>query len=366
MAHWLSETWATAYLQVFVAVYLFCLGLPGIVVPITAPEEVRRVAPRHIMGSIATLILVVLFLLAGALAFVWRLHPTLGLASWPEGLAAASLVSLALVSILLFWIALVAGFSRRMLIHRLKRKAIRRIWKSGRHGVPLLDDLAQLGQGSARTADRQLSIRAISEIAGALLDRADYSGANLVSLWPLFVDVVRADPPDPIAGLSGATRIGELLKRIRSLGEGGLPDERAGRHALSSIMRISTPEARDATALQLVEAATPWTESLVSIALSALHCGRHLVALSSLSRLEAIAESGREGLDDLLIVAAGFVSTGPTARKRALEGLRLVFRERGEHAQEKVAAAVQRMSDLGQYDQAESLEALLAELEADA
>jgi hypothetical protein len=346
----LDETWATAYFSAAVAVLVFGVGLPVLILQMVVPEDLRRIVHRR-DGWMVELWVLVGFSIAMALLFVWLLHPSPGplqrLFPWLgpdfDGVIAAVAVTAALLGV-----ALVLRFFRKHQRNRvlisLQETCLESVTSTGITDEGALADVRYLGEHSATRAERLDVLRSLEDLAKAIENHAEYDGSRLEATVRAIECCLLADTDHEVLddGIAALERIASHRRPDEGDQETDTPPSPDKGTILRTFQRIMPaalmtencrPAERIVKALDSVGRGSAGLHleaerALLELGASALEQQRFNVAVAALSALEAEvvlkepieAHGGRHYLG----LVAHFWDRGGAARQIALESLRRV------------------------------------------
>ncbi len=194
----LTESWAAVYLEVVVAILVFGVGLPALILQTIVSDDIRRVAERHGLVRNRTSVVCICIALVAALLLVWLLHPYATTPGAPPQIPvrnlpwgdtersvyylANSLVTVVLFTAVVFWL-LQISYRRSSLAGHIQKECrdyIRRTRDLAE--VPprsLLDDLVYLGQHGEPASERECVFAALRELAREVRNHQGYDGDGL-------------------------------------------------------------------------------------------------------------------------------------------------------------------------------------------
>jgi hypothetical protein len=350
----LDETWASAYFQAAVAVLVFGVGLPALILQMIVPEDLRRIVRRR-DGWMSGLWVLVIFSTAMALTFVWLLHPSPGpvrrLLPWlgpdVDGPLAALAVTAALVGVALV-LRLFRKHRRNQVLRRLEGICLDWVKSKGIADEEALADIRYLGEHATARAERMDVLKSLELLAKEIKSHKGYDGSRLEAITRAIECCLLADTDHDVLG-DGVAAL-ERIATHRRVHEGGVPDDEEPDDLASpdtatilrTIQRLMPaallaedcrPAERILKALDSVGRGsaglhTEAERALLELGALALEQQRFDVAVAALSKLEAEvmlnepieAHGGRHYLG----LVAHFWDRGGAARQAALDSLRNV------------------------------------------
>jgi len=317
-----TETWASAYLQVLTVLLVFALGIPALVFQISIPEEIRHIMHRR-KSFIWCYILMVILVMA-CLFFIWFFHPcTTNTLSLYNEYIASGVVTLILISVGIFWLFEFGSCKRKNLVLIIQKKLKKKFNKQKKLDKEYLDDLVYLGEHGNAGEDKEMVLKALNRLAANVQGAKGYQGVELEELIRGTERVV--DNREKPGNDSNFSLAGNILKRIRqranertniSYLDADLALKGLGRLGVMAIERRS-----EAVAQGFLEAVTGNSQQVFEMGKAAFRAQYFLLALAALSRLETLAE--KPGPNDvnisaLLGLVAYFRAAGSSsARQRA-------------------------------------------------
>jgi len=292
-----TETWASAYLQVLFGLLVFALGIPAIIFnKMDVPEEIRHIIHRR--KRFTWCYILVLILVIASLSFIWLFHPcpTSPLFPWKNYIS-GGVVSLILILILWFWFYEFGSYNRENLVLLLQKKLKNKFNKQKKLDKECLDDLVYLGEQGNAGKDKEMVLNALDKFAADVQSTQGYKGVELEELIRGIERVVgNREKPGNDRNFSLA---GNILKRIRlraadktniSYLDADLALQSLGRLGVMAIDRRS-----EAVAQGFLEAVTGNSRQVFEMGRAAFKSQYLLLAKDALSRLDTLAE-----LNDLI------------------------------------------------------------------
>lgn len=350
----LTETWASAYLQILIGLLVFALGIPAFIFQLIVREDIRHVTARRMKTGLYWSSIV--FLIFASLAFVWFLHPsaTEVMPAWKNRLA-ATLVTIIPIFVgfssayrLNYYrreklIKAIAGdilktYRRRQLIagilqpsNGLIGRILKRYPRKPLIEEQLLRDLIDLGSHGKAGYEKRLVLEALLEIAQTVQQNGQYAGDDLKDLIQSLDKVVRCGD---IAGdkenfYEAADILESILGNLNSHPEAkhSFDDTEAIKVTFESLGLEAIKSKDNPTVVKLLDLAGLYnTEIVFKMGIAALHTRRFLIAISALGKLEAeVLRGGGLSCDQttfrLFGLLAHFVVSGKAARRQARETL---------------------------------------------
>jgi hypothetical protein len=320
----LSETWATAYLQILIVFFVFALSIHGLEFWLNVPDEIRRVTYRR-MGVSGWALPAALFYIAYAL-FAWALQP------WGVGgrrlsaPAANYIVTLLPLAAIGFWAYQLHKYRRETVIRGIKRDLLKGFRQSGSLESALLDDLTLLGSYGKSGHEKGLVLDALRETAGEVQSSEKYGGGELEELIrSLGVVLENKERPGEDADYLAAIPI------LREIRQNFSANKRVSIYldaelTASTIKRLAVNAVRhrsDEVARALLQLASESNSDIVfNIGTAALDAKKFELATAALNLLESLAEEQKQlahsdETANFLGLLAQFDACGRTTRKRA-------------------------------------------------
>src|SRR5215213_3258132 len=69
----LSETWASAYVQILITLIIFALGIPALAIQLVVQDDIRTVFQRRWKWTMWIILVIGIF--GAFISFIWILHP---------------------------------------------------------------------------------------------------------------------------------------------------------------------------------------------------------------------------------------------------------------------------------------------------
>jgi hypothetical protein len=320
----LSETWATAYLQILIVFFVFALSIHGLEFWLNVPDEIRRVTYRR-MGVSGWALPAALFYLAYAL-FAWGLQP-----SGVGGLrlvapAASAVVTLLPLAAIGFWAYQLHKYRREIVIRAVTKELLGGFRRRGVLEGASLGDLTLLGSYGKSGREKGLVLSAFREVAAEVQRSGSYSGGELEELIRGLDAVLdnKERPGEDADYLAAVPILRELRQNFSANGRARIYLD-AELTALT-IKRLAVNAVRqrsDEAARAFLQLASESDSDLVfSIGTAALDAGKFRLATAALNQLEALAEEQRQlahsdETANFLGLLAQFNGRGGTTRRRA-------------------------------------------------
>lgn len=290
MPNLLTESWGGIYLQIMVGLLVFALGIPALILQISMPPDVQRVAMRRGGQSTGLMFGMMLFYVALACLFMWVFHPWQRgkVATLTDWIAGGSVTAALLLTIGLWWQQSKWNV-REKLIRRLELRLLPSYPTSigALEGSNKLADLIYLGQKGDSGHDKELAIQAICRLSRYIVDLLSYRGNRL---QPLIegLELIASDS-DPRPNNENVNSIRRVLIELRArIVDRGYPDSADEAVVLRTLGRLGVTAAKEgdlSNSLMFVEALSDCAESLFEIGIAALQSDRSLIALSAFRKL---------------------------------------------------------------------------------
>lgn len=340
----LSETWATAYLQILIVFFVFALGIHGLEFWLNIPDEIRRVTYRR-MGIKGWLMPIALFYLA-YVAFAWGLQTTVisppaapSTTQQPQNSPAPQVISrfalsskIATVTITVlpaiavaFWGYQLHKYRRANVIRRLEKELLKGVRRKGILRPEALSDLTLLGAHGKPGAEKQLALTALERVASAEQTSTKYTGLELEHLLRSLKAILEnqerpGEDSDfqAVAGILRTVRQNISTRRLPKYLDAELTAQLVEELGVKAVRARSDRIARVFLAL----ASEHKSDVMFGIGLAALETRHFDIATAALNGLEALAEKGERITRDvdganLLGLLAHFEYLGGSARSRA-------------------------------------------------
>lgn len=320
----LSETWATAYLQILIVFFVFALSIHGLEFWLNVPDEIRRVTYRR-MGVSGWALPAALFYLAYAL-FAWSLQPSGVGGQRLAAPAASGIVTLLPLAAIGFWAYQLHKYRRETVIRAITRELLEGFRKRGVLEGASLGDLTLLGSYGKSGHEKGLVLNAFRELAAEVQRSGGYSGGELEELIRGLGAVLdnKERPGEDADYLAAVPILRELRQNFSANGRASIYLD-ADLTALT-IKRLGVNAVRqrsDEAARAFLQLASESDSDFVfSIGTAALDTGKFGLATAALNQLEALAEEQRqlahsEETANFLGLLAQFNGRGRTTRRRA-------------------------------------------------
>lgn len=382
----LTESWAIVYFEVTVAIMIFGIGVPSLIMQAIVSEHIRDIVYRHRKGQ-RGIFAFVISLAVCALSFVWilrdqrtyavsdsSLNPGGGslllellnflqqkpIADWTS----AILMTFAILA-MTFFLYFQNFYRRDRLLEYLQEKCKSKIARSGSLDEKILMDIRSLGEHSQSNMDRKKVLVVLRRLADTMLARQGYTGTRLQPVFQAFPVTLRGGSTDTFM------RAGKILRRIIiRLQRGGLnhsPDCMAALNSLQHIGELALELESEMAALTILDMVTlvgqgadgiyrETSRILFELGNRGLDLNRFLFATAALNRLEAMADQEPALLANYLGLLSHFWNAGPTAKQRAQRSLeKITFHS---SLRECIHSAQKHHTTLAHFKTADNLEIL--------
>ena len=335
----LTELWSATYLSVEALLLVFAVGIPGLVLQLITPEDVRRVVERN-GWSTGRVYLVVVTLVVGVMgSTIWVLHeeghPSKATPlAWVAALGCTG-VMLACFALSVFF---VGKYSRRGVIRRLKARVFKLYAKEGIVDESAVEDIAYLGEHGDCGSEKDLALTAFGSVANTVQSYARENTYTCTTLQDVVAGIVRTVDNARVAGDErDVERAIEQLAGIDQSARGRRPpmgdrDGAYARQAMCELAGIALEHGWDQVVLSGLNHLRLEPVSIYSLGRAAIQRGRVLVVSAALSRLEDGLECGPEAETHRFLVlgmcahlkarwwAGGVRATVAVERLRAMGG----------------------------------------------
>ncbi|HEY9403694.1 MAG TPA: hypothetical protein VIQ24_13605 [Pyrinomonadaceae bacterium] len=346
----LSEQWATTYLQILFGLMVFALGIPALAFELIVQEDVRHVVQRR--WHLKVWLALVFMLFISSILFVWLLHPLqdgkggmpAGEDPWAWKMSVAAAVLLTLVPSLTFaggW--MLFDRCRRVKVVGSVAKSLAQSYDSRRMlDESDLEDLLYLGTHGKAGRQKNMVLDVIGETAAKVQQpEADYNGSELEDLIRGIEAVLRYE--NQRGNDENFTRAVAILKniwfRLSTNNHTYSSDATATLDTLKVLGIFAVKHRSEPTALIYVEeAAVCDSDILFEMGVAALQARHFFIASAALVKLESLAsqileeggaleadeprvqarDSPLEVKSNLVGLLAHFSAAGVSARRRAL------------------------------------------------
>jgi tetratricopeptide (TPR) repeat protein len=323
----LTDSWSIAFLQILIVLLIFAFSIPSIIFQVTLPEEIQRLVNHYRKSHfLFPFITVVVVLLIFSLSFIWVLHPgASSLPSWASWAhcAASIIISLSLISLIIFWGNYLRKLSREKIVNYLENKLKRRFQKDGSILIKVMTDLITLGERSEAGYQKEIVLTAIYNIIEEIQDSEHYDGNSLEDILREFEKIAGSkDKPGNESDFQLSVDILEkILKRISIKKLSVYGDEMLAYHALKEIGKKLVELKLSKLLLKIVFIASSNSSVLFEIGLAAFKAGDYLSALAALNKLGTLALEASpiepQAADDLLGLLAHFWTAGSSSQRLA-------------------------------------------------
>jgi hypothetical protein len=283
------------FLEILAGLLIFTLGLPGLMLHLTVPEETRAIIRKYgwliyvelfpPVIPVAFLILWVLAYLAGSASYsAWLPHWS---AKWNTEwfmLAVALTVAASM--------HIIATYSPLQFISVLGER-LRDHYR--RQGVILgdaLDDLLTLGMYARSSGEKTLVLVEICRLVDDVTDTPQYQGEELVHLFENLdrVFIGSPHPPSEENARRAAVMLSAAIQRFRSQGHQGRSDHFNARKTSCCLAKDAAGKGFKAVTSIYTDTFREDSEMLFEIGVAAIEAGQYEPAFRALHWLERAAE----------------------------------------------------------------------------
>lgn len=364
----LTEAWSIAYLQILIVLLIFAFGIPSIIFQVTLPEEIQRIVNRRMKRYfLYPFIITVMALLIFSLSFVWFLHPcTAAIPTWKHWVGSI-IVSLSLVSLIIFWWSYLRKLSKKKIVNYLENKLVKRFRKDSVILISEMIDLITLGERSEPGYEKEIVLKAIDRLIENIQISKRYTGGELEDIlrsvdkiitgkdkpgnennFQLFVDIIE----------NTVNRLSSKKLLIKG-------DERLVYIVLKEIGKKSVELEFSQVVLRIVPVASSNSDALFEIGLSAFTSGDYFTALAALSKLETLAleaaPKGSNEINDFFGLLAHFWTANKSSRRRA-ETFFNLYGDQFSPLDRCLDQAIEHHYNIARYDTADQLISMKEEL----
>jgi len=338
----LTETWATAYLQILIGLFIFAIGIPAFAFQLVVQEDVRHVTHRRMKMRIwhASVVL----LLLACVSFIWIIHPAnldqnsnvapaMAPTEAPEmdktyeilqAYAGSIIVTIPILAIM-FGFKLLENLKRENVVQGLEHHLEKTFDQSGFIEDSTLSDIIYLGEHGKSGREKKMALDALGRLAKHVQNSGKYKGCELEELIRGLKMILDngARPGEEDDFYAAAAILRDIWNRLSEHNLSSNHDADMARKTIKHLSIVAVVEKSEPTALTYLEDAAMCDSGIVfEIGLSALRTRRFLIATAALNKLEAMAE--RHGLfvdyessSNLLGLLSHFMATGLSTRLRA-------------------------------------------------
>jgi hypothetical protein len=271
------------------------------------------------------------YILTGAIviasfSFIWLLHPcsTASCSIW-KNYTSAIVITVILISIILFWWIKLSSHGRKRLLHYLE-KWLQKTFSKGRsleEKTKALDDLVYLGEQGKPGDEKELVLKAFDHLAEYVHSSEQYRGVELEELirGSETILVSKEKPGNENNFCTACNILKRILNRLYDLGLSSSLDADLTLKTLGRLGIVAIETKSESTALTFLEAVASDNNIIFQMGLSALRTKRFHIATASLNKLEALAEQSPQLTPDKTVHLFGLLShfwtIGSSTRKRA-------------------------------------------------
>jgi hypothetical protein len=324
----LSESWASAYLQVLIGLFVFALGIPALMFQMVVQEGLRHVAGRYITDIWWRVSFISLVL--SCLSFIWFLQPKAGgEVSECKRWIAGGILTIVPLLVGLTGFRLLNSYKRENIISKVKAALIDEWMTNGSFEPRTLSDFVYLGKHSEAGHPKEVMLRAFKDVAEAVQCSAVYGGRELKDLIMSLFDILKCEETlgDDDNFYAAAEILASILARYSEKPRRASQDADSIRITLTELGLDAIQTKTDRTTLKLLTVGASSSGDIVlRMGISAFSRGRFLIATNALNILEADVD--RESQDEqgnlmpsdatsrLLGLVSHFVASGETAQSR--------------------------------------------------
>jgi hypothetical protein len=338
----LTETWATAYLQILIGLFIFAIGIPAFAFQLVVQEDIRHVTHRRMKMRIWHTS--VILLLLACVSFIWIIHPAnlegdskvapvIATPDAPEqdktyeilqSYAGSIIVTIPILAIM-FGFKLLDNLKRENVVRGLERHLEKIFDQSGFLEDSTLSDVVYLGEHGKSGREKKMALDALGRLAKHVQNSGKYKGCELEQLIRGLKVILDngARPGEDDDFYIAANILRDIWNRLSEHRLSSNHDADMARKTIKHLAIVAVVEKSEPTALTYLEDAAMCDSGIVfEIGLSALGNRRFLIATAALNKLEAIAEriglfSDYETSSNLLGLLSHFMATGLSTRLRA-------------------------------------------------
>lgn len=344
--------------QILLALLVFALGIPALILETTAEERVRHLLHRRVPHI--PMMLLMAFTLAVVGGLIWYTGVKKGF--WLESIDLERTAKVLTIALLIFfgafWLFMLKLDVRSWIVRWI---AVRLRWwfiVSGEFPDNDVDDLTILGESAPSGHEKRYILSKVSLVFNHVAAAERYDGTVMSLLVTGLVKVLASkDRPGTAQNFIQAVEIiGELyhaLKARRFL------RKRDGTNLIETACKVgeAAVKASHETAASLFLDTLPEEKVLFRIGLAALRHKRYRVAVKALTKLEVVADEKDLLPKELIGLAAHFCTAGKHAREVGRK-----FSQRLDHrySAAEISEAAQRASkeycDIAEYTTADTIQ----------
>jgi hypothetical protein len=336
---------ALLYIQILLAVLLFALGIPALIVEAAVEDRIRHILHKRRPYRVVTGLLIATVIVVMSLLWLARveqvierrapknaevpatsvpsqdneakmLRAPIAVAGVRIDTATKVATGLLIVAFAWTWWMMMRHDVETELVRRIKRRIAWRFRWHGHYADDDLRDLLSIGGHGAAGHEKRVVIQTLGNIAAKIQNAKNYGGSELSGVIRGFLDIVaaaesRGDEGNLIECLEELQLIRSRLLIERLANES---DAIVTIHVASRLGEIAVAIKSDAAAFQALSVAEDVPQLAFRIGREAVKAERFRVAVTCLTRLDAIRERTRSVPKELVALVAQFHAAGGSAR----------------------------------------------------
>lgn len=366
----MSHEEALGLAQILLALLVFALGIPALVLEATAEERVRHLVHRRVPQVPMMALMAVTLAIVGGL--IWYSGARPDQLFWFESYSlektAKALTICLLIVFSLFWLFMLKVDIRSLIVWFLSVGLWMQFVFRGTFRVADVEDLIVMGESAPSGYEKNSVLSLMSRVVRRVVNAVDgYDGTILSPLFAGLVQVVTfTHRPGTAQNYVRTTEIvGESWESLRKRRFLKKPDGVALIEAASKLGEAAVKAGHETAALAFMNTIMD-EKVLFRIGLAALRDQRYRIAVSALTKLEVAADESNKLTKELIGLAAYFCATGEHA---ASVGRSFSHRLDAQYTPEQVAEAGRRAAgefcEIAEYAIADTIVAQLDALRPD-
>jgi hypothetical protein len=307
----LTETWAAAYLQCVIMLFVFSLGFPALMFHFAVSDDLVCIIHRNgwIKWNKIILFASPYAIFSGLLIWILHPYPSAIVPYYLEYGAAFGITILISISPIP-WLFVIPISTRHGVIKKLKKEILKSLNSQHFISETLLEDLSYIGENSAPGREKEMVLQLVNEIGILIQKDKEYTGSSLKDIIKTIENILAKGS---IVGNDEnyiyATGILEnMLFTIKKYGFYNSSDEINIIKSFRLLNVIAMEKLSNATVLTMLQLSNKSAENLFEIGKKAIDANNYNIALLSFKKLELLVINSRNEQNRLLIFYFGLLS----------------------------------------------------------
>lgn len=299
----LSETWGAAYIQIIIALFIFLIGLPVIILQIGITEEIRGIYLRYQKKRWINITLSITFF--SALLLIWTIHPCPRIIS-PDikSIIIAILITFLLINVILMYLTLFKE-GKKALVNSIFKKCCF-YSKNPKYfinkSINPFEDLTFIGESGKPGSEKFIVITKFKKLTKIIIDRNDFD-------YYIFDDVINSLKKIVLNGfyLGNETNFISVLEVLISIREYFITNLHESEYSIKNIDKIIGEICIECLKLNYKEAAILYQQiikgdsnQLFKVGKNAIQQNAYSISITCINDLENILEQKRKNTGKLV------------------------------------------------------------------